>query len=191
MIRIISGKFKGISIDVPDSARPTLSRRRQSLFDMLEAMSPGGNGFFKEKTVLDCFAGSGAFGLEAISRGAFRAYFVDFDAKAISLIRLNLIKMKTEDISTIIHSDILKLRRCNRREAVDLAFMDPPYGEISILKTLEHLIHTGWISEKTILVTEEDSRKTENFCAYHEITSKTIGNTVFKILNCTSINTTK
>ncbi|MDR1334188.1 MAG: 16S rRNA (guanine(966)-N(2))-methyltransferase RsmD [Holosporaceae bacterium] len=179
-IRIISGKFKGFSIEVPNSARPTLSRRRQSLFDMLEATSPGGNGFFTEKIVMDCFAGSGAFGFEALSRGAARAYFIDSDSQSIALIHSNSKKMKTADSTTIIHSKVEKLKRSSA--AVDVVFLDPPYGKVSISKVLEYLLHKGWISENTIIITEEDASKTESFEEYQQIISKIIGNTIFKII---------
>jgi 16S rRNA (guanine966-N2)-methyltransferase len=149
---------------------------------MLEARSSGGNGFFVGKIVMDCFAGSGAFGFEAISRGANQAYFVDTDSQAIELIHSNSKKMKTENMAVIIHSKVEKLRKCNR--AVDVVFLDPPYGKVSFPKILEYLLHTGWISKNTMIITEEDASRSESFEEYQQIMSKIIGNTIFKIIQC-------
>jgi 16S rRNA (guanine966-N2)-methyltransferase len=183
-VKIIGGKFKGFPLKVPDSARPTLSRHRQSLFDMLESQSPGGNGFFKEKILMDCFAGSGAFGFEAISRGAGYVYFVDSDPKAISAIHYNNKKMKTDEFCSIRRSDVRLLKYCQMNwTPVDLAFLDPPYGKVSVSKTLEHLFEVRWISKKTIIITEESAEKSEFIEDKHSVlVSKTIGNTIFKIM---------
>ncbi|MDR0581035.1 MAG: 16S rRNA (guanine(966)-N(2))-methyltransferase RsmD [Holosporaceae bacterium] len=186
-IRIIAGKYRGLSLAVPISVRPTLSRYRQSLFDILEAMSADKTGFFVGKTVLDCFAGSGAFGIEAISRGAGYAYFVDSDRKTIAVINENLKKLKIESSFSVICADARSLKRkCRFKRlatlpSVDLVFLDPPYGKESVSQTLKHLLRTEWISESSIIVTEESAKKTEFLNEYFEITSRTYGDTVFKI----------
>jgi 16S rRNA (guanine966-N2)-methyltransferase len=153
---------------------------------MLEARSHGGNGFFFEKRVLDCFAGSGSFGLESVSRGAEHAYFIDSNSEAISLIHINSKKIKAENFSTIIRSDVLNLKKNRDCLPVDLVFLDPPYGKVSIRRTLNHLLHTGWISEKTTVITEENIRNVESLDGYTKIASKTIGNTVFGVFESRS-----
>lgn len=154
-IRIIAGKFKGISVDVPQSARATLSRARQSLFDILESLQIDGNvgKFFNDKVVLDCFAGSGAVGIEALSRGAKYAYFVDINGDAAKAIKANVEKVKSEKLSTIICTNILKLKKT--QQACDFVFLDPPFHtNVNIEKVVNHLIENGWISSQTIVAIE-------------------------------------
>ncbi|MDR3156052.1 MAG: RsmD family RNA methyltransferase [Holosporaceae bacterium] len=161
-IKIIAGQYGGIPIAIPKSARPTLSRYRQALFDILAASELD---FFYNKTVLDCFAGSGALGIEAISRGATHAYLVDRNKDAISTIMSNISKLKIADRCTLIRSDIMQLSHCydkcgllnekkdnntnyDENDGIcsygkftpntktpnhcDVAFLDPPYFDKSI-----------------------------------------------------------
>lgn len=156
-IRIIAGKFKGIRVDIPQSARATLSRARQSLFDILESSRIDDNRnigeFFKDKVVLDCFAGSGAVGIEALSRGAKHAYFVDIDNNAAKMIKANIAKAKAETSSTIICSDILNIK--SNRQKCDFVFLDPPFhANINIEKVINYLIKEGWIATQTIVAVE-------------------------------------
>ena len=155
-IRIIAGKFKGIRINVPQSARATLSRARQSLFDILESSKIDNRNigeFFKDKVVLDCFAGSGAVGIEALSRGAKHAYFVDINNNAAKMIKANIAKVKAEKFSTVICSDILKIKKSE--QSCDFVFLDPPFhANINIEKVVNHLMKNGWINSQTIVAVE-------------------------------------
>ena len=154
-IRIIAGKFKGICIDVPNSARATLSRARQSLFDILESSKIDRDigEFFKDKVVLDCFAGSGAVGIEALSRSAKHAYFVDIDTDAAKMIKANIAKVKAEKFSTLICSDILKIKKSE--QSCDFVFLDPPFhANISIEKIVNYLVKNGWVNSQTIIAIE-------------------------------------
>jgi 16S rRNA (guanine966-N2)-methyltransferase len=175
-IKIIAGQYGGTSITIPKSARPTLSRYRQTLFDILAAREQS---FFYEKVVLDCFAGSGALGIEAISRGAAYAYFVDNSKEAVSAIMSNINKLKITEHCTVIRSDVMQLpyfyekhnrnnsnNDCNDDSAgtnmqigCDIAFLDPPYFDngISIEQVVNYLLQSGWISTKTIIVIEQSS----------------------------------
>jgi 16S rRNA (guanine966-N2)-methyltransferase len=119
--------------------------------------------------------------LEALSRGAEHAYFIDSDSEAVSLIRINLKKTKAEKNSAIIRSDVLNLRKNYDCSPVDLVFLDPPYGKVSIRKTLNHLLHTDWISQKTVIITEENVHNVESLDGYTKIASKTIGDTIFGV----------
>lgn len=191
-IKIITGKYKGHIIDAPEAARPTLSRHRQSLFDILESLpyDRESESFFQNKIVLDCFAGSGALGIESLSRGTQHVYFVDNNKNAISILHSNLAKLKITDSSTIIFSDISKIR--NGSEC-DLIFLDPPYqdAETLIMKTVKHLLKSGWISEKSILVIETPKtfsifqQKTDNFDI---LSSRKISNSLFTIVKLSNIN---
>jgi 16S rRNA (guanine966-N2)-methyltransferase len=185
-VKIIAGKYQGFLINVPGSARPTLVRTRQSLFDILESLNPERTGFFSGKIVLDCFAGSGAFGFESLSRGAEHAYFVDSSREATFSLRMNAKKMKVEDFSTIIYSDIKFLKKCGSHfNPCNIAFLDPPYGKISIANVLECLLHNNWTTKNTIIITKE--RKIEQLNKYQEIASRTHGSSIFRILETKDI----
>ena len=182
-IRILSGQLKGFILTVPDSARPTLLRFRQSLFDVLVGTDRNPKDFFKNKVILDCFAGSGALGIESLSRGASFAYFVDISQKAISSIYENIKKLDLEDRSKIIKTDILKIRKSNEPVTCDITFIDPPYGKVSIKSTLQHLSTTSWIDKNSLIVTEEDILKYENLSDTTElITERKWGKSIFRIM---------
>jgi 16S rRNA (guanine966-N2)-methyltransferase len=188
-IRIIAGKYKGATIDAPDSARPTLSRHRQSLFDILSSLesSSGEENFFHDKIVVDCFAGSGALGFEALSRGAKYAYFIDNNKKAISVLRANALKINANESCVVICEDASKIF-VNNSEICDLAFLDPPYNsaEINIVRTVERLLTARWISKNTILVVETAGKRPLDNLLFNEhdydiITSRRLGNSTFTI----------
>lgn len=180
--KVLSGQLKGSVLVVPESARPTLLRFRQSLFDMLVSMVQNPKDFFKNKVILDCFAGSGALGIESLSRGASFAYFVDMSQKAIDAIYKNTKKLSLEDRCKIIKTDILKIRKSREHAACDIVFIDPPYGKVSIKKTLQHLIKTNWIDENSLIVIEEDASKAENLSNItNVIIERNLGESVFKI----------
>ncbi|MCR4624271.1 MAG: RsmD family RNA methyltransferase [Alphaproteobacteria bacterium] len=182
-IKILAGELRGGVLFVPGSARPTLFRFRQSLFDMMMSMLPNPKVFFKDKVILDCFAGSGALGIESLSRGASFAYFVDISQEAIDAIYKNIQKLSLKDRSKIIKIDILKIRRPQKRAACNIVFIDPPYGKVSIKKTLQHLFRTGWIDENSLIVTEEDLSRTENLSDITEIIiERNLGKSLFKII---------
>lgn len=181
-IRIIAGKFKGIRINVPQSARATLSRARQSLFDILESSQIDDRNigeFFKDKVVLDCFAGSGAVGIEALSRGAKHAYFVDINNNAAKMIKANIAKVKAETLSTIICSDILSIK--SRRKKCDFVFLDPPFhANISIEKVINHLIKEGWIATQTIVAVESPTLF-DTLQGFRTLISRKIGTISFSV----------
>lgn len=185
-IRIIGGKFRGMRIDAPDSARPTLIRHRQTIFDTLETIEKDRLGrFFEDKIVMDCFAGSGALGIEAISRGAKMAYMIDQNHQAIALLHQN-----TEKISEqfkIIRSDLLKLRNSDG-VVCDAAFIDPPYGKISMNKIISYLFDKKWISERTWLILEEDAKNIEVLENCKVIVEKISGNSSFRFVKYSKKN---
>ncbi len=166
---------------MPESARPTLLRSRQSLFDMLTAnLSSNPRNFFESKVVLDCFAGSGALGIEALSRGARFAYFVDISQKAIDAIYKNIPKLKLENQCKIIKTDIFKIKKS--RQSSDVIFIDPPYGKVSIARTIKHLYEKGWIKKETLLVIEEDISNTEDLSSLvNTSVERKLGNSLFRI----------
>lgn len=184
-VKILSGHLKGSTLIVPDSARPTLLRSRQSLFDVLTGIglsSENSQKFFENKIVLDCFAGSGALGIEALSRGANFSYFVDISRNAVNILHMNIKKLKLENCSRIFKTDILKIRKCKNIRKSDLVFIDPPYGKVSIKKTINHLYNTAWIDKGAWIVTEEGVSVEDLSDLTETIEEKDFGNSFFRIM---------
>ena len=182
-IKIISGQLKGSVLVVPEPARPTLLRSRQSLFDILVSTGDSSSDpqhFFENKIILDCFAGSGALGIEALSRGAQFAYFVDISQKSIDAIYKNIQKLKLENQSKIIKTDIFKIKR--NAQPSDVIFVDPPYCKVSIAKTIKCLNEKGWIKEDTLIVIEEDISNFEDLSSLMNISvERKLGHSLFRI----------
>ena len=123
MIRIVSGKYRHLILKQPNvtSTRPTMDKVREALMSSL--------GFFiQNRTVLDLFAGSGALGLEALSRGAEKCVFVDNNFEAIKTIKENIRLLKIEEETEVIKSEYMSYLQ-NSNEIFSLVFLDPPYKE--------------------------------------------------------------
>lgn len=149
-MRIISGKFrKKKLISVPgQSTRPTSDRLRETLFNIIAGKSDGA-------FVLDLFAGTGALGLEALSRGAEQAVFIDVAPKAVSVIRKNISACSMENQAVVYKWDILKNLNClNGRTGIDLVFMDPPYLRNMIERPLSFLDRTGALADGADIIVE-------------------------------------
>lgn len=134
-MRVISGQFRGTRLHTPSGTdiRPTADRLRESIFNIIGPRIRG-------KRVLDLFAGTGAMGIEALSRGATHAVFIDNHPQALDLIRRNIAKVKISERATIVSWDIAQNLQCLRDHAVsDIIFMDPPYRRGLIQKTLNGL----------------------------------------------------
>lgn len=135
-MRIISGKCKGSVLYTleGDNTRPTLDRVKESVFNIL------GNVFY-EKNVLDLFAGSGALGLEALSRGAKFCDFVDMSKDAVNIINKNIDKCKMKEYSKVHKADFKDILKTANKK-YDFVFLDPPYGKdmgIEALKLLDNV----------------------------------------------------
>lgn len=147
--RIIAGAFKGRNLVVPAGmgTRPTNIRARQAVFDILAhapwCRLPGAR-------VLDVFAGTGAYGLEALSRGADFACFMEQAPLALAALHVNIRACKAEN-SRVIGTDALHPPLGNQQ---DLVFLDPPYGQALLAPTLAALQRQGWIGAETVLVAE-------------------------------------
>lgn len=160
MLKIIGGKHRGRTIATPEgqTTRPTASRARESLFNILAHANwsgvdvRGGTSPLIEARVLDAFAGSGALGLEALSRGAAHATFLDSDATAIKLIGENLRKLGETAQAKVIRADAT--RPPPGREACDLVFLDPPYRSGLAAPALAALAEAGWLRPGAIATVE-------------------------------------
>lgn len=140
-MRIIAGAWRGRQIDAPpgQSTRPTSDRVRETLFSMLASRL----GSFDQLRVADLFAGSGALGLEALSRGAALATFVENDAKAIAILRRNADKLGAADRVRVLTGSALALPRS---EPFDLILADPPYAPGSGASAITAIANAGWLA---------------------------------------------
>jgi len=140
-MRIIAGKWRGRPLIAPpgQSTRPTADRVRESLFSMLASRL----GSFEDLRVADLFAGSGALGFEALSRGAATATFIDRDPAAVDAIRTNAAKLGASDRVTILGGSALALPKAN---PFDLVFADPPYEPGSGTAALRAVMSAGWLA---------------------------------------------
>ena len=121
-VRIIGGRWRGTRLDVPDAPglRPTADRVRETLFNWLQPALPGAR-------VLDLFAGSGALGLEALSRGAARAVLVERDPRLAANLRATLARLQGGEAGTVVQADALAWLHAQPEHAFDIAFFDPPF----------------------------------------------------------------
>jgi 16S rRNA (guanine966-N2)-methyltransferase len=140
-MRIIAGEWRGRAIEAPPgrSTRPTADRVRESLFSMLASRL----GSFEDLRVADLFAGSGALGLEALSRGAAAATFIEAERDAAAAIRRNAGKLGASERVRIIVGSALALPRS---EPFDLIFADPPYAAGSGTAVVRSIIDAGWLA---------------------------------------------
>jgi 16S rRNA (guanine966-N2)-methyltransferase len=154
-VRIVAGRFRGRPIAAPkdDSVRPTADRVRQSLFNILEH---GIEGFsLPGARVIDLFAGTGALGLEALSRGASFCLFVDDRVEARALIRANIDALQLTGATRIFRRDATDLGPAGTIAPFRLAFLDPPYGQGLGERALKSLAGGGWLAPGAIAVVEE------------------------------------
>jgi 16S rRNA (guanine966-N2)-methyltransferase len=150
-MRIVAGRWRGRALAAPagETTRPTADRARQSIFDRL-AHAPWAAGRLEGALVLDAFAGTGAMGLEALSRGAAHAWFMETDAAARRVLTANIAACRAES-ATILAADAT---RPPLGGACSLVFLDPPYGKGLVPTALSALRAAGWIAPAALLVCE-------------------------------------
>lgn len=147
-MRVITGKARGVQLKTPDgmTTRPTTDRVKEALFSIIQFEIPTAR-------VLDLFGGTGQLGIEALSRGAKSAVFVDAGEPACKLIRENLKRTKLENEAKVIRADYLDyLKRC--REKFDIIFLDPPYAEVFLENALKCITEIDILETGGIIVTE-------------------------------------
>ena len=150
-MRIIAGAWRGRTLVAPDGegTRPTADRVRQALFDRLLHASWAGREAVEDATVLDAFAGTGALGLEALSRGAASAVFIENDPKALLALRSNV--AAADGKGRVLAADALRPppgRPCG------LIFLDPPYGAGLIGQAAAAIARAGWIAPAALIIAE-------------------------------------
>jgi 16S rRNA (guanine966-N2)-methyltransferase len=179
-VRIVAGKHRGRRIDAPDGwdVRPTSDRVRESLFSIL---CQGAATLPEDTRVLDVFAGSGALGLEALSRGADFATFMDKDPRSVEQISENVSDLKEVPRARVLRQDAT--RPGHGGAPCNLVFLDPPYKQGLAPIALETLAADGWIAEGAQVVVELS--KKESFEVPDDFTvdqERTYGNTRIVIL---------
>ncbi len=153
-LRIISGKARGTKLNTLEGieTRPTLDRVKESLFNILQ------NRIYASK-ILDLFAGSGAIGLELLSRGAKEAILCDNSYKAVQIIKENVIKTHFEDQTKIINNDYKNTLDMLKDEKFDIIFLDPPYESQFDIQAIKIIIDNDMLSKEGIIILETDNEK--------------------------------
>lgn len=159
-MRIVAGKFRGARIEAPKglTTRPTSDRVREALFNVLAHGVPGFR--FEDARALDLFAGSGALGLEALSRGARFCLFIEESAAARAAIRRNVEALGLTGATKIWRRDATKLGPAGTLAPFDLVFCDPPYGKGLGERAIASASEGGWIAQGAIAVLEENAGQT-------------------------------
>jgi 16S rRNA (guanine966-N2)-methyltransferase len=144
-VRIVAGEWRGRKLVAPegDGTRPTADRTRETLFSMLVSRI----GSFEGLAVADLFAGSGALGLEALSRGAASVLFVEQAAPAIRAIRANIAALRAQSRCDVRAASVLTLAAV--KQPLDLVFLDPPYHTGAGAVAIDRLVRLGWIGPAT------------------------------------------
>ena len=147
-MRVITGKARGVELKTPSGmlTRPTADRVKEALFSIIQFDVPN-------TKVLDLFGGTGQLGIEALSRGAQSAVFVDEQENACRLIRENLKRTKMDSCAKVVRSDyMIYLRTC--KEKFDIIFLDPPYAEVFLENSLKMITEIDILQSGGIIITE-------------------------------------
>jgi 16S rRNA (guanine966-N2)-methyltransferase len=156
-MRVVGGRLRGRALAAPKSSaiRPTADRLREALFNILVHAYDDPIG---EARVLDLFAGTGALGIEAVSRGAAFALFVDDGAQARALLRENVATLGLGGVTRIFRRDATRLGAAHPVEPFSLAFLDPPYGQALAEQALASAHAGGWLTPGALVVVEEAAK---------------------------------
>jgi 16S rRNA (guanine966-N2)-methyltransferase len=170
-MRIVAGQWRGRKLVAPpgETTRPTADRTRETLFSMLVSRL----GSFEGLVVADLFAGSGALGLEALSRGAASALFVEQDAAAIRALRQNVTALQALGQCDVRASSVLSLGLA--KQPLDLILLDPPYGSGAGAVALEKLLRLGWIGPATWISLETAVNEEPNIRALETVADRKVG----------------
>lgn len=153
-MRIVGGRFKGRSLATPKTwaVRPTSDRLRETLFNVL---AHAYDDPVADARVLDLFAGTGALGFEALSRGASNALFVDDSAEGRGLVRANIDTLGVAGITKVFRRDATRLGPAHPNQPFSLVFCDPPYGKGLATPALASALAGGWLVPGALCVVEE------------------------------------
>ena len=176
-MRVITGKARGVALKTPDGlhTRPTSDRVKEALFSIIQFDLPGAR-------ILDLFGGTGQLGIEALSRDAVSAVFVDEREDACKLIKENLRRTKLEGNARVVRSDYMAfLNSC--REKFDIIFLDPPYAEVFLENSLKRITEIDILQSGGIIVSERPVGKELlwDFPGYSRSKDYKYGNTILTL----------
>ena len=169
-MRVISGKYKGLNLDGfnIDGTRPTMDRVKESLFGSIQ-------GYLKNSVCLDLFAGSGSLGIEALSNGASKCYFIDNNIEIIKILKNNLSNVDNYEIINNSYDKFLN----NTNLKFDIIFLDPPYKYNLINRSIELILKNNLLNENGIIICEYETESVE--CCLELIKEKKYGSKYIKI----------
>ncbi len=179
-MRVISGKYRGINLSGPEGSdtRPTSDRVKEALFNILMWE-------MDESIFLDLFAGTGGVGIEALSRNAKKVVFVDFDNRALRILKNNLGKIKGNENFEVFHKDAFSAVDIlsSLSKTFDIIFLDPPYGMNDTLGLIENIFDREIIAKYGKIIVEHDKRNEmpEKIRGLLRLKQKKYGNTVLTI----------
>lgn len=183
-MRIVAGQFKGRPIQAPktDATRPTSDRARESLFNMIAhaTWAPPLDG----ARVMDLFAGSGAVGLEALSRGASFCLFVETAHSALTALRKNIAVLGVGATANVQRRSATELGElpATLESSFDIAFLDPPYRKGMVEPCLKHMIDGGWLAADALVVVETAVDETPSLTGWDLVAARDSGAAKFWFL---------
>ena len=177
-MKVISGLLKGRNIEGfnIEGTRPTMDRVKESIFSTIQFE-------IRDAIVLDLFAGSGNLGIEAISNGANKCYFVDNNKVAINTINKNIKTFNIEDNLIIIKDDYMNALNNLKNNKFDIVFLDPPYKDDYIDKAINKLLEYDMLNSKALIICEYDRDINHEYDLLDEVKTKKYGDkfvTIFK-----------
>ncbi|WFL76750.1 16S rRNA (guanine(966)-N(2))-methyltransferase RsmD [Altererythrobacter arenosus] len=177
-MRIIAGEWRGRKLVAPkgEATRPTADRTRETLFSMLTSRL----GTFEGLSVADLFAGSGALGLEALSRGADNCLFVEQERDALEAIRANVATLNARSRSTVNAGSVMALGPAKAPH--DLVLLDPPYGTGAGSVALDRLLRLGWIGPATWMALETAADETVDVKGLDVVADRRVGKAKLTLL---------
>ena len=180
-MRIIAGQWRGRKLAAPqgDMTRPTADRVRETLFSMLVSRLGG----FEGLCAADLFAGSGALGLEALSRGAAHCIFVEQAAPALRALRQNIAAFRAQPQCDVRAASVLALGPA--KQPLDLIFLDPPYGSGAGAVALDRLARLGWIGDATWVSLETAHDEEPRVRALQPVAERRVGKARITLLRAT------
>ncbi len=181
-MRIIAGRHRGRTLVAPsgEATRPTAERVRQALFDMLWHAPWGGRTTIQDQLVLDAFAGTGALGLEALSRGADHCTFIENAKPALAALRANIAACREDARTAVLAADAT--RPPPARVPCGLVFLDPPYGQGLVERALAALGAAGWIAPDALVVAETAQDEVLDLPGYTPVATRSHGAATVHVL---------
>jgi 16S rRNA (guanine966-N2)-methyltransferase len=179
-IRIIAGKYRGRKLPVlmADGLRPTTDRIKETVFNWLMP-------YIHNTNCLDCFAGAGSLGFEALSRGAAQVTLIELNKVAAKQLQANKQLLKAENI-IITNTNTLNFLKSSKKQNYDLVFIDPPFRQNLITQTAE-LLNNGWLAEHALIYIEMEAENNQQLpCNWQLLKEKVAGQVAYRLYQITS-----